>query len=381
MSESNTPAVNLDDLRQSIDSIDTQIHDLLNRRASCAQQVAEVKLREFSAAQEFESDSDSSSSQQLLFYRPEREAQVLSRVKAANKGPLADDTVAFIFREIMSACLALEKPMQVAYLGPLGTFSQAAALKHFGHAVVSVPQASIDDVFLKVANGQCHYGVVPVENSTEGMVSNTLDAFINSPLKICGELELRIRLNLLVAKDGKDKPITRICAHQQALAQSRQWLDAHFPGVERAAVSSNGEAARMASEEEGVAAVAGDMAEQQYDLWQLAANIEDQPDNTTRFLIIGREDVAASGGDKTSLVVSARNRPGALYKLLEPFQKADVTLTRIDTRPSRTEPWTYVFFIEFEGHRNDAKIVDILNDIEQHSIMFKVLGSYPKAAI
>ncbi|CAA0082841.1 prephenate dehydratase [Zhongshania aliphaticivorans] len=381
MSDSNTPPVSLDDLRQSIDSIDTQIHDLLNRRASCAQQVAEVKLREFAAAQQFESNADSSSSQQLLFYRPEREAQVLARVKAANKGPLADDTVAFIFREIMSACLALEKPMEVAYLGPMGTFSQAAALKHFGHAVVSVPQASIDEVFAKVVNGQCHYGVVPVENSTEGMVSHTLDAFINSPLKICGELELRIRLHLLVGKDGKDKPITRICAHQQALAQSRRWLDAHFPGVERAAVSSNGEAARMAAEEEGVAAVAGDMAEQQYGLVQLAANIEDQPDNTTRFLIIGREDVAASGRDKTSLVVSARNRPGALFKLLEPFQKADVMLTRIDTRPSRTEPWTYVFFIEFEGHRDDAIIVDILNDIEQHSIMFKVLGSYPKAAI
>ena len=381
MSDSNTPPVSLDDLRQSIDSIDTQIHDLLNRRASCAQQVAEVKLREFAAAQQFESNADSSSSQQLLFYRPEREAQVLARVKAANKGPLADDTVAFIFREIMSACLALEKPMEVAYLGPMGTFSQAAALKHFGHAVVSVPQASIDEVFAKVVNGQCHYGVVPVENSTEGMVSHTLDAFINSPLKICGELELRIRLHLLVGKDGKDKPIKRICAHQQALAQSRRWLDAHFPGVERAAVSSNGEAARMAAEEEGVAAVAGDMAEQQYGLVQLAANIEDQPDNTTRFLIIGREDVAASGRDKTSLVVSARNRPGALFKLLEPFQKADVMLTRIDTRPSRTEPWTYVFFIEFEGHRDDAIIVDILNDIEQHSIMFKVLGSYPKAAI
>ena len=381
MSESNTPPVSLDDLRQDIDSIDTQIHDLLNRRASCAQQVAEVKLREFAAAQQFESSADSSSSQQLLFYRPEREAQVLARVKAANKGPLADDTVAFIFREIMSACLALEKPMEVAYLGPMGTFSQAAALKHFGHAVISVPQTSIDEVFAKVANGQCHYGVVPVENSTEGMVSHTLDAFINSPLKICGELELRIRLHLLVGKDGKDKPITRICAHQQALAQSRRWLDAHYPGIERSAVSSNGEAARMAAEEEGVAAVAGDMAEQQYGLLQLAANIEDQPDNTTRFLIIGREDVAASGRDKTSLVVSARNRPGALFKLLEPFQKADVMLTRIDTRPSRTEPWTYVFFIEFEGHRDDAIIVDILKDIEQHSIMFKVLGSYPKAAI
>tara|TARA_R110001583_G_scaffold50288_7_gene156960 strand:+ start:1253 stop:2398 length:1146 start_codon:yes stop_codon:yes gene_type:complete len=381
MTESKTPPVDLNTLRQDIDSIDTQIHELLNKRARCAQQVAEVKLAEFAAAQQFESSGDSNSSQQLLFYRPEREAQVLARVKAANNGPLADDTVAFIFREIMSACLALEKPMEVAYLGPGGTFTQAAALKHFGHAVISVPQTSIDGVFAKVESGQCHYGVVPVENSTEGMVSHTLDAFINSPLKICGEVELRIRLHLLVSSQTAGKEIKRICAHQQALAQSRRWLDANFPGVERSAVSSNGEAARMAAEEEGVAAIAGDLAESQYGLQQLAGNIEDQPDNTTRFLIIGRENVSPSGSDKTSLVVSARNRPGALFKLLEPFQKADVMLTRIDTRPSRSETWTYVFFIEFEGHREDPKIIDILNAIEQHSIMFKVLGSYPKAAI
>jgi chorismate mutase/prephenate dehydratase len=381
MSRSKTPSVDLNTLRQSIDSIDSQIHDLLNKRARCAQQVAEVKLAEFATAEQFEANADSSSAQQLLFYRPEREAQVLARVKAANKGPLADDTVAFIFREIMSACLALEKPMEVAYLGPGGTFTQAAALKHFGHAVVSVPQASIDGVFAKVESGQCHYGVVPVENSTEGMVSHTLDAFINSPLKICGEVELRIRLHLLVGEQTAGKEVKRICAHQQALAQSRRWLDANFPGVERSAVSSNGEAARMAAEEEGVAAIAGDLAQQQYKLQQLAGNIEDQPDNTTRFFIIGRENVAPSGRDKTSLVVSARNRPGALFKLLEPFQLEDVMLTRIDTRPSRTETWTYLFFIECEGHQTDPKIVKILETIEQHSIMFKVLGSYPKAAI
>ena len=373
--------VDLNSLRQDIDSIDSQIHALLNRRARCAQQVAEVKQREFEAAKQFESDKGSSSAQQLLFYRPEREAQVLARVKEANKGPLADDTVAYIFREIMSACLALEKPMEVAYLGPEGTFTQAAALKHFGHAVISVPQATIDGVFSQVESGLCHYGVVPVENSTEGMVSHTLDAFMNSPLKICGEVELRVRLNLLVGEGGSEQAITRICAHQQALAQSRRWLDANFPNVERVAVSSNGEAARMAAEQKGIAAIAGDLAAQQYGLSKLAVNIEDQPDNTTRFLVIGKEDVSASGRDKTSIVVSAHNRPGALFKLLEPFEQANVMLTRIDTRPSRTETWTYVFFIEFEGHQNDPKVADILDTIAQQTVMCKILGSYPKAAL
>ena len=373
--------VDLNSLRQDIDSIDSQIHALLNRRARCAQQVAEVKQREFEAAKQFESDKGSSSAQQLLFYRPEREAQVLARVKEANQGPLADDTVAYIFREIMSACLALEKPMEVAYLGPEGTFTQAAALKHFGHAVISVPQSTIDGVFSQVESGQCHYGVVPVENSTEGMVSHTLDAFMNSPLKICGEVELRVRLNLLVGEDGSEQAITRICAHQQALAQSRRWLDANFPNVERVAVSSNGEAARMAAEQKGIAAIAGDLAAQQYGLSKLAVNIEDQPDNTTRFLVIGKEDVSASGQDKTSIVVSAHNRPGALFKLLEPFEQGNVMLTRIDTRPSRTETWTYVFFIEFEGHQNDPKVADILDTIAQQTVMCKILGSYPKAAL
>lgn len=372
--------VTLDELRKQIDSIDSQIHQLLNQRATCAQQVALVKQREFEQAQQFESGSDSSSAQQLLFYRPEREAQVLERIKKANNGPLADDTVAYIFREIMSACLALEKPMEVAYLGPEGTFTQAAAIKHFGGAVISVPQSTIDGVFAQVESAQCNYGVVPVENSTEGMVSHTLDAFMNSRLKICGEAELRVRLNLLIGEGGSED-ITRICAHQQALAQSRRWLDANFPDIERLPVSSNGEAARMASLEKGTAAIAGDLAANQYGLTTLASDIEDQPDNTTRFLVIGREDVAPSGRDKTSIVVSAHNRPGALFHLLEPFEQANVMLTRIDTRPSRTEPWNYVFFIEFEGHQQDANIAAILEQIEQQCVMFKILGSYPKAAL
>jgi chorismate mutase/prephenate dehydratase len=371
----------LNKLRQQIDAIDSEIHALLNRRAGCAQEVARVKTRAFEQARQFESDADKSSTQQLLFYRPEREAQVLARIREANQGPLADDAVAYIFREIMSACLALEKPMEVAYLGPEGTFTQAAALKHFGHAVIGISQPTIEAVFAAVESEQCNYGVVPVENSTEGMVAHTLDNFINSPLKICGEVELRIRLHLLVGEGTSSDNIKSICAHQQALAQSRNWLDQNFPQVERIAVSSNAEAARMAAAEPGIVAVAGDMAAQQYSLSKLASNIEDRADNTTRFLIIGRESVPASGNDKTSIVVSTRNRPGALFGLLEPFHRNGVMLTRIDTRPSRTETWAYVFFIEFEGHADDPVISTILKDIEEHSILLKVLGSYPRAAL
>lgn len=372
----------LNKLREQIDAIDSEIHKLLNRRAGCAQEVAKVKARAFESAQKFESSgNDGNSTQQLLFYRPEREAQVLQRIREANQGPLSDEAVAYIFREIMSACLALEKPMEVAYLGPEGTFTQAAALKHFGHAVIGISEPTIEAVFAAVESGQCNYGVVPVENSTEGMVAHTLDNFINSPLKICGEVELRIRLHLLVGEGTTKDSIRSICAHQQALAQSRNWLDQNFPKIERVAVSSNAEAARMAAVEPGIVAIAGDMAAQQYALSKLASNIEDRADNTTRFLIIGREDVPPSGDDKTSIVVSTRNKPGALFRLLEPFHRSDIMLTRIDTRPSRTETWAYVFFIEFEGHCQNATIKEILREIEEQSILIKVLGSYPRAVL
>ncbi len=371
----------LDALRKQIDSIDDKVHALLNERAQCAVDVARVKVEEYQAAQEFEGQAEGGSAQQLLFYRPEREAQVLRRIKECNTGPLSDDAVARIFREIMSACLALEKPMEIAYLGPEGTFTQAAAIKHFGQSVISLPQPTVDAVFSEVESGECNYGVVPVENSTEGMVTHTLDSFINSPLKICGEVELRIRLNLLCNAQTTLDSITRVCAHQQALAQCREWLDRHLPNVVPEAVSSNAEAARIAKDAPGVAAVAGDMAATQYGLTRLAENIEDRKDNTTRFLIIGNEDVAPSGDDKTSLIVSARNKPGALFRLLEPFHTNNVMLTRIDTRPSKTETWAYVFFIEFEGHQTDPVISAILSELEEHSVLLKVLGSYPRAAL
>jgi len=244
-----------------------------------------------------------------------------------------------------------------------------------------VPQATIDAVFAQVESGECNYGVVPVENSTEGMVSHTLDNFMDSPLKISGEVEMRISHQLLAAPGTTGEAVQRICAHQQALAQCRNWLDRHYPGIERQAVSSNGEAARLAAETPGVAAVAGEIAAELYGLDTLAEHIEDYPDNTTRFLVIGREDVPPSGSDKTSIIVSSRNKPGALFSLLDPFRRAGVSLTRIDTRPSRTEKWAYVFFIEFEGHLQDPNIAAIVKELEEQSILLKPLGSYPRAVL
>jgi chorismate mutase/prephenate dehydratase len=371
-----TDSRNLEQVRADIDAIDQQLQTLINQRAECAQRVAAIKLDEVAAAHaRGETDAE------VVFYRPEREAQVLQRIISRNTGPLEGTSVAHIFREIMSACLALEKPLQVAYLGPEGTFTQGATIKHFGHAAICVPQATIDAVFAQVESGECNYGVVPVENSTEGMVSHTLDNFMDSSLKISGEVEMRIGLHLLAAPGTTADSITRICAHQQALAQCRNWLDKHWPHVEREAVSSNGEAARMAAERPGVAAVAGDMAAELYGLERLANHIEDYADNTTRFLIIGREEVLPSGRDKTSIIVSSRNKPGALFTLLEPFRRGNVSLTRIDTRPSRTEKWAYVFFIEFEGHLQDDKIAIIMAELEEQSIMLKPLGSYPQALL
>lgn len=363
----------LQQVRADIDAIDRELQTLLNRRAACACRIAEIKLVE---ARDKGEDGSA-----VVYYRPEREAQVLETIIARNEGPLDGARMALIFREIMSACLAMERPLQVAYLGPEGTFTQAAAIKHFGHAAICVPQTTIDIVFAQVESGECDYGVVPVENSTEGMVSHTLDNFMDSPLKIAGEVELRIAHHLLVSEATAGGSLNRICAHQQALAQCRNWLDAHWPQVEREAVSSNGEAARRAATETGVAAVAGDIAAERYELQKLASHIEDYADNTTRFLVIGREEVPPSGRDKTSIIVSSRNRPGALFALLDPFRRAGVSLTRIDTRPSRTEKWAYVFFIEFEGHLQDAAIAGILRELEEQSILLKPLGSYPRAVL
>lgn len=353
----------LAELRKQIDSIDDEILDLLNRRARCAQRVAEMK----SAAGEVD-----------CFYRPEREAEVLRRIAGNNPGPLGEEAVVRFFRELMSECLALEKPLAVAFLGPEGTFTQQAAYKHFGHAVVAAPFPAIDEIFRAVESGACQYGVVPVENSTEGVITHTLDSFLRSPLLIAGEVILRIHHNLM-SRLTDPKDIRQVFSHQQSLAQCREWLDHYLPNVERTSVSSNGEAARLAAVTPDSAAIAGQVAAELYGLGILERNIEDEPDNTTRFLVIGRHPVGPTGNDKTSLLVSTRNYPGALYHTLEPFARYKLSMSKIESRPSRRGAWDYVFFIDVEGHQQDRALADALKVLENDVVMLKILGSYPRA--
>ena len=356
----------LADLRKKIDKLDGEILELISARANCAQQVAHVKQKE---------DPDA------VFYRPEREAQVLRKVMESNDGPLDDEEMARLFREIMSACLALEEPVKVAFLGPEGTFTQQAALKHFGHSARSVPMAAIDEVFREVSAGAVNYGVVPVENSTEGIISHTLDSFMDSPLQICGEVVLRIHQHLMISENTRKEHITRIYSHAQSLAQCRKWLDAHWPMAERVAVSSNAEAAKRIRGEWNAAAIAGDMAAELYGLEKLAEKVEDLPDNSTRFLIIGNEPVPPSGDDKTSIVVGIKNQPGALHTILEPFHIHNIDLTRIESRPTRNGMWSYVFFIDFEGHIEDPVIKKALSRLGERTSDYRVLGSYPKGVL
>ena len=352
-------------MRERIDRLDVEILEKLNERARCALEVAEVKLRE-------------SGGKAPVFYRPEREVQVLRRVAEMNQGPLPDEKVGQVYRQIMSACLALEEPLKVAYLGPEGTFTQMAALRQFGDSVIEQPLVTVDDVFREVTAGGCNYGVVPVENSTEGVISHTLDNFLNSSLRICGEVELRVHHHLMVAEDAEGD-IKRVYSHQQTLGQCRRWLNGHYPMVPRLTSSSNAEAARRLLEEKDAAAIAGEIAADIYGLKILARQIEDESDNTTRFIVVGREDIGPSGNDKTSIIVSTHNRPGALYRLLEPFHRHGISLTSIETRPSRTGMWSYVFFIDFEGHADDPVIQKALDEVDKDVLEVKLLGSYPRA--
>ncbi len=354
-------------LRQRIDELDSSIQELINERASCAQQVAAVK--------------EQSGAEGAVFYRPEREAQVLQRVMERHNGPLGKEEMARLFREIMSACLALEQTLTIAYLGPEGTFTQQAAIKHFGQSVQTKPLIAIDEVFRDVEAGAVNYGVVPVENSTEGVVNHTLDTFLTSNLKICGEVELRIHHHLMIGPNTRRDAISRIYSHQQSLAQCRKWLDAHLPQVERVPVNSNAEAARRVNTEWNAAAIAGSMAAELYDLEVISPNVEDQPDNSTRFLIIGRESVGPSGNDKTSIIVSMRNEPGALFRLLSPFNRHDIDLTRLETRPAPSGTWAYVFFIDLKGHQLDPQVQSALREVNDCAVEVKVLGSYPVAVL
>src|SRR5271155_5108093 len=320
----------LGNIRDSIDAIDARIHALLNERARFAQLVGISK---------------SATGRAVDFYRPERESEVLRLALKRNQGPLRDEEIARLFREIMSACLAQQEPLKVAFLGPEGTFTQAAVLKHFGSSVRALPLPAIDEVFHEVEGGIADFGVVPIENSSEGTVNHTLDMFLSSALKICGEVELRIHHHLM-GRMSVLADVRRVCAHAQALAQCRGWLDDQLPEAERVAVSSNAEGARRARDEGGSAAIASRAAAEVYGLNVLANEIEDRPDNTTRFLVVGRKLFSASGADRTTLLVSAADTDdaGALFRLLEPLSEHRVNMTRIESRPSRKRKWDYVFF-------------------------------------
>jgi chorismate mutase/prephenate dehydratase len=354
-------------LRERIDSIDRELLRLLNERAQTALDVGAVK-------------QGSESSEPPVFYRPEREAQILAALMKHNPGPLTDQDVAGLFREVISCCLNLELPLTVAYFGPEGTYTEAATIKQFGHFASTRPLTAIDEVFREVESQSVHYGVVPVENSTEGMVNHTLDCFLTSQVKICAEVELAIHHALLCKKDG-DAEISEIRSHAQSLAQCRGWLDRNYPGVPRVAVASNAEAARQAAEQPGIAAIAGEIAAQRYDLRILSSRIEDQPDNKTRFLVLGQQTVGPSGNDKTSILVSVRNEPGALLRVLEPFERFGISLTRIETRPARSGDWSYVFFIDFDGHQTDPNAEQVIEAIKAVAFEVRSLGSYPQAVV
>jgi chorismate mutase/prephenate dehydratase len=347
-------------LREQIDALDARIVTLLARRASVVQRVGRIKHG-------------------VAVYRPEREAQILRRVAKLNEGPLTDRALQRVFVEIMSACRALEDQMTVAYLGPEGTFSQEAALKHFGAAVPLVSCSSIDDVFRSAESGAAGYAVVPIENSTEGAVGRTLDLLLATTARVCGEVMLPIRQCIMSRSGGLDE-VRKVYSHTQSLAQCQRWLARNLPKAEKVAVVSNAEAARLAASERGTAAVASRTAAELYGLHIVARNIEDEAKNTTRFLVLGSHDAAPSGSDKTSLILSTRNVPGAVHDLLSPLARNEVSMTKLESRPARTGLWEYVFYVDLEGHNRDPKVARALRELERKASLFKNLGSYPAAA-
>ncbi|WP_223846104.1 prephenate dehydratase [Wenzhouxiangella sp. AB-CW3] len=364
-SKNDTDEIDLGDVRKHIDRIDEQIQSLIADRARLAEQVRAVKG-------ELATPAD--------YYRPDREAQVLRRVIERNEGPLSDSVMLHVFREIMSACLARQEPLRVAYLGPEGTFTQQAVYRQFGHSVNASAQPSIEEVFLQVQGGEVDFGVVPIENSSQGIVTHTLDMFLHAEVCIAAEVEMRIHQHLLTRARGLDD-IERVYAHQQSLSQCKHWIERHLFHAELVPVSSNAEAARRVRHAPDAAAIAGRHAAEVYGLPVLFANIEDHVDNTTRFLVLGRELLPPSGDDKTSLMIAGLDGAGALFSLLEPLARHGVNMSRIESRPSRRERWQYVFFIDVDGHVKDAGLKQALADLESESAEVRVLGCYPRAVL
>jgi chorismate mutase/prephenate dehydratase len=349
-------------LRRSIDEIDRRLVALVSERARLAQEVGRLK-----------------DAAQAPVYRPEREAEVLRKVAAANPGPVPQAALAAIFREVMSACRALERRLRVAFLGPAGTFSEMALLRQFGSSVDGVPCPSIDEVFRTVEAGGADFAVAPVENSTEGSVTRTLDLLLATPLAIVAEVSLPVEHHLLTAS-GSMQGVRRICAHAQALAQCVNWLNLHHPALERQPVASNGEAARLASVDPAVAAIAGEAAAARYGLVPVAAQIQDDPANRTRFVALGRQHTQPSGRDKTSLILAVAHRAGAVHHMLAPLARHGVSMTRFESRPARTGAWEYYFYVDVEGHEQDPKVAAALEQLRGECAFYKSLGSYPVAA-
>ena len=349
----------LKEVRDQIDALDERLVALLNERARLAQRIGEMKNGGPA-------------------YRPERETEVLNRVRELGAGPLPAEAVARIYTEIMSACRALEAPTAVAYLGPPGTFSEEAVVKHFGGSVSGLPCGSIDETFHSVESGAAAYGMVPVENSTEGAVGRTNDLLFLKPAAICGEVMLPVH-QCLMNRSGRTEGFSKIYSHSQSLAQCRGWLNAHYQRVERVAVVSNAEAARLASLDDDAAAVAGRIAAQRYGLTIVAENIEDEQRNITRFLVIGKQAAGRTGRDRTSLVMATRNRPGAVHELLVPLARHQVSMSRFESRPARSGLWEYLFFVDVEGHEQDENVARALAEMREKATFVKVLGSYPMA--
>ncbi len=347
--------------RTEIDALDEKIVALLNERATRAAAIGKLKANGGA-------------------YRPEREAEVLRRIVGANRGPLANDALARLFTEIISACRALEQPLAVAYLGPQGTFSEMALGKQFGASVEAQPCASIDDVFRAAETGIAQYAVVPVENSTDGAIGRTLDLLLATPLKICAEVVLRVQQNLM-AKRGSMKTVRKVYSHPQSLAQCHGWLAQNLPGARRVPLASNAEAARVAAKEAGAAAIGPEIAAARYGLKILARSIEDDPKNRTRFLVLGSHDSGPSGKDRTSLVMTTHNRPGSLLDLIASFSTCGVNMTRLESRPARTGQWEYYFYVDIDGHQQDAKVAKALAELRDKAPFLKIFGSYPAAVL
>lgn len=354
----------LADVRSKIDQIDRDIQNLIAERARFAHQVGKAKGKLAAAVD---------------YYRPEREAQVLRMVVDRNEGPLSDELLVHVYREIMSACLAQQEPLKIGYLGPEGTFSQQAVLKHFGRSALGLPMASIEEVFQEVEAGNADFGVVPVENSGQGTIQITLDMFLTSNLKICGEVELRVQ-QYLMSRSGRIEDIERIYAHPQSFMQTSAWLRANLPKAEKIPVSSNAEGARRARNADDAAAIGGESAGHVYGLKKVVTKpIQNDADNTTRFLVVGRNIFPTSGHDRTSVLVFIHDKPGALFDVLSPFARHGISMNRIESRPSHHGKWEYGFFIDLAGHIDDAPMQAALAELEAHSAQIKVLGSYPVA--